>query len=261
MIGTGGAGGRADCRLRRRQHRQQCARRERTRCERLRIAHPARVRDRARESRRGLDHRQHERRAVHQRRVAREVRERDRTSWIGCPRRAERAALRVDGSGHERVRRSHVHDNDDSPSARTARRAPSISSTQLDAAGHRPGWPTRKASTRPAPARSSRRGYYQPKHDPFIFFRDVSGDPPLEDECLMRRASQAVQRARRRPRARPRRRTTTSSRPNLCHDMHGQSGCPNSNTIQAGDDWLRENVAAADRVLRCARRRRLPDLG
>src|SRR5262249_7971861 len=26
--------------------------------------------------------------------------------------------------------------------------------------------------------------------------------------------------------------------PNQCNDMHGQSGCPNSNTIKSGDDWL-----------------------
>jgi len=26
--------------------------------------------------------------------------------------------------------------------------------------------------------------------------------------------------------------------------MHGQSGCPNSNTIQAGDDWLAANLPA-----------------
>jgi hypothetical protein len=30
--------------------------------------------------------------------------------------------------------------------------------------------------------------------------------------------------------------------PNQCHDMHGQSGCPNSNTIKAGDDWLAANL-------------------
>src|SRR6185369_7158775 len=29
-----------------------------------------------------------------------------------------------------------------------------------------------------------------------------------------------------------------------CHDMHGQSGCPNSNTIKAGDDWLKANLPA-----------------
>ena len=30
--------------------------------------------------------------------------------------------------------------------------------------------------------------------------------------------------------------------PNQCNDMHGQSGCPNSNTIRAGDDWLAANL-------------------
>ena len=30
--------------------------------------------------------------------------------------------------------------------------------------------------------------------------------------------------------------------PNLCHDMHGASGCPDSNGIRAGDSWLGENL-------------------
>jgi hypothetical protein len=30
--------------------------------------------------------------------------------------------------------------------------------------------------------------------------------------------------------------------PNQCNDMHGQSGCPQSNTIRAGDDWLAANL-------------------
>jgi hypothetical protein len=30
--------------------------------------------------------------------------------------------------------------------------------------------------------------------------------------------------------------------PNLCNDMHGAAGCPNSNTIRSGDDWLSTNL-------------------
>jgi bisphosphoglycerate-independent phosphoglycerate mutase (AlkP superfamily) len=30
--------------------------------------------------------------------------------------------------------------------------------------------------------------------------------------------------------------------PNLCNDMHGATGCPNSNTIQAGDAWLQAEL-------------------
>ena len=32
--------------------------------------------------------------------------------------------------------------------------------------------------------------------------------------------------------------------PNLCNDMHGAGGCPDSNTIRSGDDWLKNNVPA-----------------
>jgi hypothetical protein len=30
--------------------------------------------------------------------------------------------------------------------------------------------------------------------------------------------------------------------PNQCNDMHGATGCPSSNTIKAGDDWLAAEV-------------------
>jgi hypothetical protein len=86
-------------------------------------------------------------------------------------------------------------------------------------------------------------GYYQPKHDPFIFFRDVSGSPPAKSNagCAAHHKeygkladdlkNQAVA-------------NYNFITPNQCHDMHGQSGCPNSNTIKAGDDWLRQNLPA-----------------
>ena len=30
--------------------------------------------------------------------------------------------------------------------------------------------------------------------------------------------------------------------PNLCNDMHGATGCPQSNVRRAGDDWLAANL-------------------
>jgi hypothetical protein len=84
-------------------------------------------------------------------------------------------------------------------------------------------------------------GYYQPKHDPFIFFRDVSGDPPSKSdpECAAHHKPYGVLADDLMHDAVAHYNFIT---PDQCHDMHGQSGCPNDNTIGAGDDWLRDNV-------------------
>jgi hypothetical protein len=86
-------------------------------------------------------------------------------------------------------------------------------------------------------------GFYAAKHDPFVFFRDVSGSPPAKTNsyCASHHKdysqlagdlnSHAVA-------------TYNFITPNLCHDMHGASGCPDSNTIRAGDQWLQANLPA-----------------
>jgi hypothetical protein len=81
-------------------------------------------------------------------------------------------------------------------------------------------------------------GYYMPKHDPFIFFQDVSGSPPSTTEayCVAHhkeltkldddlKNDQVA--------------SYNFITPDQCNDMHGQGGCPNSNAIRAGDDWLK----------------------
>ena len=84
-------------------------------------------------------------------------------------------------------------------------------------------------------------GYFAPKHDPFVFFQDIAGNPPAADNaaCVSYHkeigalsgdlASGSVARY-------------NFISPNQCDDMHGQSGCPNANTIQAGDQWLAANL-------------------
>ncbi|HEX4336831.1 MAG TPA: alkaline phosphatase family protein [Polyangiaceae bacterium] len=84
-------------------------------------------------------------------------------------------------------------------------------------------------------------GFYAPKHDPFIFFQDVSGSPPSKTNayCASHHAPStqiATDLA-----------ADTVAQynfitPNLCNDMHGAVGCPNSNTIRSGDDWLAANL-------------------
>ena len=86
-------------------------------------------------------------------------------------------------------------------------------------------------------------GFYAAKHDPFVFFQDVVGNPPSQSsaECV----------AHHRP-------YTTASfaqalsqgdvaqynfiSPNVCNDMHGGGGCPSGNVITLGDQWLQANL-------------------
>ena len=83
--------------------------------------------------------------------------------------------------------------------------------------------------------------FYAPKHDPFVFFRDVAGSPPakttpactahLKDLSALAGDLSAGAIA-----------DYVFITPNLCHDMHGATGCPDSNWIRAGDAWLGENL-------------------
>ena len=96
-------------------------------------------------------------------------------------------------------------------------------------------------STGTCPITSS--GHYAAKHDPFVFFRDVSGSPPSKTNayCTSHHkdysklaadlANHAVS-------------SFNFITPNLCNDMHGDSGCPNSNEIASGDQWLKANLPA-----------------
>jgi len=79
-------------------------------------------------------------------------------------------------------------------------------------------------------------GFYVPKHNPFIFFRDVSGDPPAPDTpyCVAHHKPYSALE------------TDLTGElasyvfitPDECHDMHGQRGCPEENPIRTGDKWL-----------------------
>lgn len=84
-------------------------------------------------------------------------------------------------------------------------------------------------------------GFYRPKHDPFIFFRDVSGSPPSKTNayCAAHHKPLSALAADLQSGAVASYNFIT---PDQCHDMHGQTGCPDSNTIRAGDDWLETNL-------------------
>jgi hypothetical protein len=84
-------------------------------------------------------------------------------------------------------------------------------------------------------------GFYAPKHDPFVFFKDVAGNTPSKTNayCAAHHkpySSFAADLAANNMAG------YVFITPNLCNDMHGATGCPNSNSIRSGDDWLRAEL-------------------
>jgi hypothetical protein len=134
--------------------------------------------------------------------------------------------------------------NDDDPSAGNSTSSTLHLSTQLTAA--HVTWRSYQedistAATGDCPINSS--GFYAAKHDPFVFFQDVAGSPPsatnstcadhhkpfsaLAGDLIAGGAAVAQY---------------NFITPNLCNDMHGAGGCPDSDSIKSGDDWLAANL-------------------
>jgi hypothetical protein len=130
---------------------------------------------------------------------------------------------------------------DSAPSASNSTASTDHLATQLVAAGL--SWTAYQeginATTGSCPIAGS--GFYAPKHDPFVFFRDVAGSPPTKTDPACAAHFKDLPAL-----AGDLAAGTIASyvfiTPNLCHDMHGASGCPDSNWIRAGDAWLGDNV-------------------
>lgn len=87
-------------------------------------------------------------------------------------------------------------------------------------------------------------GLYAAKHNPMIFFNDVSGAPPStsSSECIahVRPYTELATDLANNTVAR-----YNFLTPNLCNDMHGGTGCPTGNAlITQGDTWLSNSVSA-----------------
>jgi hypothetical protein len=80
-------------------------------------------------------------------------------------------------------------------------------------------------------------GFYAAKHDPFVFFQDIVGTPPSAKSAACTAHHKAYS-AFAADLASGDVASYTFITPNLCNDMHGATGCPNSNTIASGDTWL-----------------------
>ncbi len=88
-------------------------------------------------------------------------------------------------------------------------------------------------------------GEYGAKHDPFVFFRDVSGTPPKASTAGCASHHKVIADLA----------TDVAGgtvpnyafiSPNLCNDMHGDLFCPSglatASNITAGDTWLKNNL-------------------
>jgi hypothetical protein len=86
-------------------------------------------------------------------------------------------------------------------------------------------------------------GFYRPRHNPFVFFKDVAGDPPSRDNpgCAVHHRDLSALAA---DLASGGVAAYNFITPNLCHNMHGNDGCKYPSRIRGGDDWLAATVPA-----------------
>jgi len=85
---------------------------------------------------------------------------------------------------------------------------------------------------------------YAAKHNPFVFFQDVSGNPPSRDNgyCIEHTKPYSAFKA---DLAANRMANYVFITPNMCHNMHGRMlgrNCPKGNRVRAGDDWLKSEL-------------------
>jgi hypothetical protein len=135
-----------------------------------------------------------------------------------------------------------TNDNDPSTSHSTASSA--HLTTQLNATGI--SWMSYQQGMTANTCPISSTGEYAAKHDPFVFFKDIVGATPS--------ASNAGCKAHHKPYSSFQADLASPAgmaqyvfiTPDLCHDMHGDSGCPQGTNvamnIQAGDTWLSQEL-------------------
>src|SRR6476661_6057742 len=136
----------------------------------------------------------------------------------------------------------HTFKADGDPSSKNSTSNIAHLVTQITSATNGATWMTyqedQSSKTGACPVISS--GRYAAKHNPFVFFQDVSGMPPSKTNayCAVhsRPYSSFVADLQANDMA-----GYVFITPNLCHDMHGAFGCT-VNTIKAGDDWLRSEL-------------------
>jgi hypothetical protein len=137
----------------------------------------------------------------------------------------------------------HTFTTDSDPSSSNSTTSTSHVATQIKNATNGVTWRSYQeglnSSTGSCPIHSS--GFYAAKHDPFVFFKDVAGSPPSATNatCAAHHRAYSSFSA---DLAAGDVASYTFITPDLCHDMHGASGCPNSNLVQQGDQWLQSEL-------------------
>lgn len=133
----------------------------------------------------------------------------------------------------------HTFVEDEPPSATNSTSDTNHLTTQIQNAKNGVTWRSYQeamsASSGACPIYDS--GLYAPKHDPFVFFQDVAGNPPSADSpvCVLHhRPYEAFARDLGAGDVA----SYTFITPDLCHDMHGAGPCRGANLVRLGDDWL-----------------------
>jgi hypothetical protein len=133
----------------------------------------------------------------------------------------------------------HTFKGDGDPSTSNSTSSTSHLVTQIKNSTNGVTWRTYQeglsSSTGSCPIHSS--GFYAAKHNPFVFFDDVAGSPPSATNayCVAHHRAYDALAANL---AAGDVASFTFITPNQCHDMHGASGCSDSNSVRAGDTWL-----------------------
>jgi hypothetical protein len=132
---------------------------------------------------------------------------------------------------------------DDPPSRSNSTASAAHLATQLTAAGKT--WRSYQEGldddTGACPIAGS--GSYVPRHDPFVFFRDVSGAPPSKTTAACASHHKPLSAL-----AADLARNTVAAynfiTPGLCHDMGDNNCAGSSDPIKQGDTWLAQNAPA-----------------
>lgn len=133
----------------------------------------------------------------------------------------------------------HVFVSDDDPSSENSTASKEHLVTQIKNSG-RVTWMTYQEDINSNTGRCPvlHKFPYAPKHNPFVFFHDVSGNPPRKDNpyCIEHTKPYSSFAA---DLAANKITNYVYITPNLCHDMHGDKRCrPKEDRVTAGDKWL-----------------------
>ena len=127
---------------------------------------------------------------------------------------------------------------DNPPSATNSTSSTAHLVTQLDTAGI--PWMSYQMGITSGTCPIAASGVYAPKHDPFIFFQDISGSPPSANNALCSAHHKSYDDFPADLQAGITGYVFITA--DLCHDMHGDASCTQgtatAGNIQAGDTWL-----------------------